>query len=123
MAIPQNEASQFARIGVDLLTNPDHRSDFLALVDEWVVERQRAGLSLEPFSSDYWGSGTPTEEGTYEVEHIAAVRIRLLARGRYRAFFKIKWLGYPEEENTWEPAEHIDCLPGLLLAYYVSLRG
>ena len=33
--------------------------------------------------------------------------------------FKIKWIGYPEEESTWEKD---DCIPGFIQKYYLDDR-
>jgi hypothetical protein len=54
------------------------------------------------------------ENQEYEIEEILASRKR-----HKRQEYLVKWLGYPESENTWEPASNLDC-PDLLLAFHGS---
>lgn len=46
------------------------------------------------------------EEEDYEVEAVRKWRYNLRER---RHEFYIKWSGYPEDQNTWEPPEHLHC--------------
>ncbi len=48
------------------------------------------------------------DEEEYVVERIVDKRTR---NGRVEYF--LKWKGYHDSENTWEPKEHVDC-PELL---------
>src|SRR6266850_5237078 len=53
-------------------------------------------------------------EEEYEVERIAAHRYH----GKSRSLqYLIKWKGYPEADNTWEPADQIHA-PDILKAYH-----
>lgn len=53
------------------------------------------------------------EEEEYEVE---AIRDSRKFRGKIQ--FLVKWKGYPEAENTWEPPKHITHADEELLAFY-----
>ena len=54
----------------------------------------------------------------YLVEKIVGHR---KSRGRQpRVSFKVKWLGYPESENTWEPMENLKPVAHLLQDYVES---
>lgn len=36
---------------------------------------------------------------------------------RGKRHYQIKWLGYPHEENTWEPIEHLTTVPEMLKVF------
>ncbi|XP_035450340.1 histone-lysine N-methyltransferase Su(var)3-9 isoform X1 [Spodoptera frugiperda] len=37
-----------------------------------------------------------------------------------KEYFHIKWKGWPDSENTWEPIEHLDNCPGVLREFLVE---
>ncbi|XP_069138883.1 chromobox protein homolog 1-like, partial [Argopecten irradians] len=51
------------------------------------------------------------EEEEYTVEKILDVRVKSGKRE-----YLLKWVGYPDSENTWEPEENLDC-PDIIAAY------
>ena len=69
------------------------------------------GPNLSRLSPDLIGG-----EEEYEVEHILNHRRH---RRSQRLQYFIKWKGYPESDNTWEPADQIHA-PNLLKAYHRS---
>jgi len=60
-------------------------------------------------NSDAGSDGEPEEE--YTVEKILDKRIR-----GGKTEYLIKWEGYPDSENTWEPDDNLDC-PDLINAF------
>jgi len=60
-------------------------------------------------NSDAGSDAEPEEE--YTVEKILDKRIR-----GGKTEYLIKWEGYPDSENTWEPEDNLDC-PDLISAF------
>merc|ERR1712168_1553008 len=57
------------------------------------------------------------EGNEYVVEKILNHRLDSDGRKQYL----LKWKGYPDEENTWEPSENLNCMK--LIATYESKTG
>lgn len=60
------------------------------------AKRQRRSIVLSDDEDD-------ESETQYEVERIKAIQFR---EGKY--YFFIKWKGYPDSENSWEPQENLN---------------
>lgn len=56
------------------------------------------------------------EEGLYQVERILAKRLQA---GNVE--YLIKWDGFPDSDNTWEPREHLDC-PSMIEEFERAFR-
>lgn len=58
-----------------------------------------------------FGRGDSEGEEEFTVEKILDKRVRAS-----KVEYLIKWEGYPDTENTWEPQENLDC-PDIISAY------
>merc|ERR1712228_111644 len=66
-------------------------------------------VKMPSSNSDAGSDAEPEEE--YTVEKILDKRIR-----GGKTEYLIKWEGYPDSENTWEPEDNLDC-PDLISAF------
>ncbi len=62
------------------------------------------------------GGADEEEEEAYQVEKVLNRRVK---GGKVE--YLLKWKGYPEDQNTWEPEENLDC-PELIQVYLDSVK-
>jgi hypothetical protein len=60
-------------------------------------------------------------EPEFEVETILSHRSRRRGRGKAKTQFLIKWLGYGEEHNSWEPEANVRNCARLLSEYWARV--
>ena len=70
---------------------------------EEMIEKLNKDLPFEQ-TGKMWDALTKEEKDFYEVEQI--IDKRMLANGTLE--YQIKWLGYGETDNTWEPQSNLD---------------
>ncbi|KAI3957601.1 hypothetical protein MKW92_027765 [Papaver armeniacum] len=58
------------------------------------------------------------DKGLYEIEDVIAKRVR-----KGQTMYLIKWLGWPEEYNTWEPIENLKACLDAVSAFEKRLRS
>jgi hypothetical protein len=61
------------------------------------------------------------EEGTeFEVEEV--VNHKTVGQGRnQQIWYEVKWVGYDQDYNTWEPAAHLKNAPDVVKRYYAKI--
>ena len=74
---------------------------------------------LETFGhcQSMWNMKTMRQYAVLEWE-VKAIKGERYKKGKKE--YLIKWRGYPEDESTWEPIEHLDNAKDLLLQYIAS---
>jgi len=63
------------------------------------------------------------EEGTeFEVEDI--VRHNTIGKGKNKQlWYEVKWVGYDQDYNTWEPAAHLKNAPLVVERYWATHKA
>ena len=85
----------------------------VSLVEQETTRKGRVDDEAEPDVSD--------NSREYEVEVIrdSAVYVRELESGHLPSlYYLVSWKGYPEEENTWEPASAVQHLRKLISLFH-----
>ena len=74
------------------------------------LSKEMMSIEAVQSSADYRPSAVDPEDSQYKVEKLVAKR-----RMRGKIQYLVKWLGYPDNENTWEAKKDID--PDLVVAF------
>src|SRR5713226_7234637 len=94
----------------------------LALPHQWTIHPVFHASLLTPYSEtkehrENYSRPPPDLVGGGEQYEVKAIRShRRHGKGRQLQYL-VKWLGYPESDNTWEPAGHLQA-PALLKEYH-----
>ncbi|KAK6362408.1 hypothetical protein LTS17_012885 [Exophiala oligosperma] len=115
---------------VTLSTRPNLRSRLIeVLLELSKYETQTSLVGQLPVIGNDMGQQehqrSPTEKsqpkGQLEKFHVEYIKRSKYDLGRQEVLYEIKWLGYRDAENTWEPRENLlpDCLINLLVHHYL----
>ncbi|KAF9429299.1 Eukaryotic translation initiation factor 2 subunit 3 [Entomortierella beljakovae] len=83
-------------------------------------ETKRQSLSQSKTSTEDDSSNSDSSDYSEEFEVEAIVGIRDIKPGESPQFF-VKWVGYSDEHNTWEPMENLENCKEILKSYLISL--
>ncbi|XP_038724440.1 chromo domain-containing protein LHP1-like isoform X1 [Tripterygium wilfordii] len=81
-------------------------------------EEGEGGVDGEEREGDEEEERPKLADGFYEIE---AIRRRRVRKGELQ--YLIKWRGWPETANTWEPLENLQSIPDVVEAFEESLRS
>src|SRR5712672_1075819 len=94
----------------------------LALPHQWTIHPVFHASLLTPYTEtkehgETYSWPPPALWGSREQYKVEAIRSHR-RHGKWRQLqYLVKWLGYPESDNTWEPAGHLQT-PVLLKEYH-----
>lgn len=60
-------------------------------------------------------------EPLYLVDRIVGIK-EVQKRNRVQTLYKVRWLGASEDEDSWEPYDHLGSAVGLIDVYKASLK-
>ena len=72
-----------------------------------LVKPYRMDGSFQPLPIEQLPDWQPTDpDGLFPIERVLDYRRRKIGKRRWVEEFLVKWRGYAEEHNSWEPAAH-----------------
>ncbi|KAK9742688.1 hypothetical protein RND81_03G191100 [Saponaria officinalis] len=86
--------------------------------DDAVEERESEAVVEAEMTAEQLIQRQKLADGFFEVE---AIRKRRICKGVPQ--YLIKWRGWPESANTWEPVDHLQTCPDVVEAYEESLQS
>ncbi len=94
----------------------------LTLPHQWTIHPMFHASLLTPYSEtkehgENYSRPPPDLVGDTEKYKVEAIRSHQRQGGKRQLQYLVKWLGYPESNNTWEPAGHLQT-PVLLKEYH-----
>jgi len=94
----------------------------LALPHQWTIHPMFHASLLTPYSEtkehgENYARPPPDLMGDTEQYEVEAIRSHRRQGRKEQLQYLVKWLGYPESDNTWEPADHLQT-PTLLKEYH-----
>src|SRR6266851_4305129 len=94
----------------------------LMLPHQWTIHPVFHTSLLTPYSEtkehrENYSQPPPDLVGDTEQYEVEAIRSHRCQGRKRQLQYLVKWLGYPESDNTWEPAHHLQT-PKLLKKYH-----
>ncbi|MCL7026995.1 hypothetical protein MKW94_021537 [Papaver nudicaule] len=116
------EATMLEEEEIDMVENNENQQQEEKLVDDDAEDLEEGEEEEEEDEEENNGDEQPDppklDEGFYEIEAVKRKRVR---KGQTQYF--IKWRGWPETANTWEPVENLQACLDFVDAFEESLQS
>ncbi|KAG7990710.1 hypothetical protein I3843_02G038000 [Carya illinoinensis] len=127
MAVPSGERDQTQeeKVQRDELQDQEEREPSVAAVasaeeaeEDVEEEEDKVDEDEAPVDDDAAAERPKLDDGFYEIESIRRKRVR---KGQPQ--YLIKWRGWPEAANTWEPLENLQSCSDVIYSFEESFRS
>lgn len=88
---------------IDYLSSEENNASNIIFVSDISGTNGNPNVAVKE-KNDHSISGTELEETDFEVEEIIDKRVR-----KKKVEYCLKWKGYNDNENSWEPKENLNC--------------